>query len=953
MLELKNVVKTYETKSGKVNALNGLSLTFPEKGMVFISGKSGCGKTTLLNVIGGLDGIDGGEISLFGKEFSAFSASEYDSYRNTFIGFIFQEYNLLSEFTVEKNIKIAMELQGENVDQAELDELLDKVEIKELKNRKPRELSGGQRQRVAIARALVKNPRIIMADEPTGALDSNTGIQVLDILKKLSKEKLVIVVSHDNEFAEKYADRIIRLVDGRIEEDVSFTENEVEKNIGEKGDVVIVKNGADLSSIEKDELASAIKNRKKIEFIDKLSYREKEPTGKVETIVPDKPVKFKKSKMKFSSSLALGVKSLGVKPLRLVFTILLSAIAFAVFGLFDTVANFKTESVINNLLRMSPAPSVSIYANYVSDKSMGDDSEIKFSEKKKQELETITGYKMKEVYNFSINAQGRVTEEYGILQLKASDVVKGKKYYNKSINGIIEFSDSEFEDGVITQFGYKLIHGVYPKLRDTSPVERKESLKEVAISSFMAESIMHYLNGKEIEKEVLQSPKDIIGKTITVANEDFKVVGIIDCGEIPEKYNILKESSGTAYRALAEDMLSYVDSGAYRCLFVADGFYDARMSDGNKGTVYYGGDATFVSLPKDFINRRYSTYQYFYSVNDYDQANVILFNGEYGEGSSVGLKDGQVLIHVQNLKEFYSAEVNKKIEESEFDVTVGARADLLFKEIETATNKEELEEKVGNLLEFIYGTDPIELKKVDIIKTAKESQVKTTGEYEVAGIYTGIDIDSDPLEYNFKYMVNDYFFSSFGICADQGEYSRLIFPAQKNAKSSEYIATQMCLESGYTLEWYGNGIIETVKYNEEIIRQAADLFLYVALVLALFSVFMLFNYISTSIASKRQSIGVLRGLGSGGKDVLIMFLSESLIISLINAILASIIAWVGCIFVNKYIIEIMGIGVPFALFEVRQILLILGASILTAIVSSALPIIKIAKEKPVELIRRF
>jgi ABC-type lipoprotein export system ATPase subunit len=214
MLQLQNVTKIYKTKAGDVKALNGISLTFPDSGLVFITGKSGCGKTTLLNVIGGLDGIDSGEICVQDKKFSSFSATEYDSYRNTFIGFIFQEYNLLPEFTVEKNIKIAMELQGQKTDDEEFEKLLKDVEIDEFRDRNPSELSGGQRQRVAIARALVKHPRIIMADEPTGALDSDTGEQVLETLKKLSKKTLVIVVSHDKEFAEKYADRIIHLVDG-------------------------------------------------------------------------------------------------------------------------------------------------------------------------------------------------------------------------------------------------------------------------------------------------------------------------------------------------------------------------------------------------------------------------------------------------------------------------------------------------------------------------------------------------------------------------------------------------------------------------------------------------------------------------------------------------------------------------------------------------------------------
>ncbi|MBO5068067.1 MAG: ATP-binding cassette domain-containing protein [Clostridia bacterium] len=243
---------------------------------------------------------------------------------------MFQEYNLLNEYTVEKNIAIAMELQGETLNQNQLDNLLSTVDITDLKHRKPSELSGGQRQRVAIARALVKNPKIIIADEPTGALDSNTGIQVFDILKKLSKEKLVIVVSHDTEFAEKYADRIIRLVDGNIVEDITFNENEISENIREQDNGLIIKNGADLTEKEKGLLADAIKNKKKIEIIEKLSCREKEPTKEVELKNPTQPVKFKKSQMKFKSAFSLGLKSLGVKPLRLIFTVFLSAVAFAV-----------------------------------------------------------------------------------------------------------------------------------------------------------------------------------------------------------------------------------------------------------------------------------------------------------------------------------------------------------------------------------------------------------------------------------------------------------------------------------------------------------------------------------------------------------------------------------------------------------------------------------------------
>ena len=247
MLELVNLKKTYKTKAGDTVALNGINLKFADKGMVFITGKSGCGKTTLLNMIGGLDNLDSGDIIVDGKKFSEFTLGDYDNYRNTLVGFVFQEYNLLPEFNIGKNINIANELQGKKPEEHQVENLLETVEIGGYEHRKPAQLSGGQKQRVAIARALIKNPKIVLADEPTGALDSATGIQVMDILKELSKDKLIIIVSHEMDFAEKYADRIIRIVDGQVVEDITLSDVEVKDSVYDLGEEVIVKTGVKLN----------------------------------------------------------------------------------------------------------------------------------------------------------------------------------------------------------------------------------------------------------------------------------------------------------------------------------------------------------------------------------------------------------------------------------------------------------------------------------------------------------------------------------------------------------------------------------------------------------------------------------------------------------------------------------------------------------------------------------
>ena len=218
MIEAKNLTKTYIASSGiAVNGVEGVSLAFPSMGMVFLLGKSGSGKSTLLHLLGGLDSPSSGELIVDGRSSVSFAPRDYDYYRNTYVGFVFQEVNLIDDLNVYENVALALELQGKKAERSEIMKALERVELIGLADRKTSELSGGQKQRVAIARALVKNPQVILADEPTGALDSETGRVVFSLLKELSKEKLVIVASHDKESAERFGDRIIELCDAHGE----------------------------------------------------------------------------------------------------------------------------------------------------------------------------------------------------------------------------------------------------------------------------------------------------------------------------------------------------------------------------------------------------------------------------------------------------------------------------------------------------------------------------------------------------------------------------------------------------------------------------------------------------------------------------------------------------------------------------------------------------------------
>ena len=218
MLKLKNIKKDYKTGDFVQHALKGVDLTFRENEFVAVLGPSGSGKTTLLNIIGGLDRYDSGDLIIDGKSTKKFKDKDWDAYRNHAIGFVFQSYNLIGHISVLENVEMGMTLSG--VSSAERRKkalsLLEKVGLKEHAHKKPNQLSGGQMQRVAIARALANDPKIILADEPTGALDSKTSTQIMDLIKEISKDKLVIMVTHNAELAESYATRIVKMKDGEL-----------------------------------------------------------------------------------------------------------------------------------------------------------------------------------------------------------------------------------------------------------------------------------------------------------------------------------------------------------------------------------------------------------------------------------------------------------------------------------------------------------------------------------------------------------------------------------------------------------------------------------------------------------------------------------------------------------------------------------------------------------------
>lgn len=678
MLTIKHLCKTYKTKNGvETKALDDVSLTLPETGMIFLLGKSGSGKSTLLNICGGLDTPDSGEIIVRGRSSIDFATSDFDSYRNTFVGFVFQEYNILNEFTVEENLSLALELQGKGKNKEKVDELLSQVDLTGFAKRKPNTLSGGQKQRIAIARALIKDPKIIMADEPTGALDSNTGKQVLDTLKKLSKDRLVIIVSHDREFAEIYGDRIIELKDGKVILDV--TKERVEaKKINDKvslisNNTLSIKNGSSLSDSEIAQVTEFIKNSsgdliisngedniksfKKVNRIDDNDSSEKFDTTDVENIktreYTSDESKFIKSKLPLHKAIRIGASSLKVKPIRLFFTIILSIAAFMLFGVFSTMMTYNKNTVLADSLSKSEYNGLIVNKYYnVKEKYYYDgklqsewdsNSSIYFTEEDMTEMQNEFGKDTLGIFNPNAS--------------RPSNLSSNSNYINIEIKGV-SYADENSKY-------HMMKYGTYPTDTD-----------EVAISEYYAQAIVSstyykYKDGKvETEKATFNNLYDVIGEYLVIngfnsssEKQIYKITGIYDAGTIPSDYNewYIEATTNGWEPTKYLNWNQYLNDSIQGLFLVSKDFIPNYIKENN----WTPPSSTNEELNSKFFDRSrnfhvdkntgwFSYYFEYYNVYDDSDSDNFSF---YTFDDKTSLSKGEILLDLTEIYELYEGKM--------------------------------------------------------------------------------------------------------------------------------------------------------------------------------------------------------------------------------------------------------------------------------------------------------
>lgn len=1013
MLEIRDLVKVYKTKGGaEVRALDGVSARFQDTGMVFLLGKSGSGKSTLLNLCGGLDAPDSGEIIIKGRSSKDFSQSDFDSYRNTFVGFVFQEYNILEEFTVEENIALALELQGNNKNKERVNAILEQVDLAGYAKRKPNTISGGERQRVAIARALVKNPEIIMADEPTGALDSNTGKQVFETLKRLSAEKLVIVVSHDRDFAEIYGDRIIELKDGKIISDVSKTKiaaDHADDNIRFVGsETISIKSGAKLTADDLERInrflvgaredviittgRQEVADFRKATHIDEEGARETfettdETSIAAKTYSPEES-RFIRSRLPLRHALRIGASSLKVKPVRLIFTILLSFIAFTMFGLFSTMTFFNKAEVSYSTYTKQNYELLRLKNNYHTTRVDLSNGKIE------QTLDNALTTTFTEEDLADIRASYH-PDALGVLDTSYAspiNVVKpyGENYYSADPLSFAELGedDSYWQQRLLTDTDLSALGS-----------------SDIVISSYMFDSYRYLTMYDPFNQEntlPIETHEDIVGRTLLITSADsdnnisLTIRGVYRY-DPPSEYDIFREEGYIIHdredaerEALIRRMQLDFQYGRYSTALVSEAFRAAHYDALDGGTKIYP-DYAFRSLgyslmvyagtPEEGLSTEIG---YINSLpNEYGVPPTAIARFD-GKTADTPLEPGEAIVPYKLLSDQFiaikDAIYNEKIlsdgqnAADAWNIETGTKLGLLnagskFKPKATAQDYAISIQTAAELMNAAEGTENALLLDV----TGKFPASDTLYPFKIVGYYYGdMNVDHQGVfisEEDFadiypasftgplfesegsEYSVSDSFRVTKYRAPDNRFYSGIIVPVPESPRVFRALlrgegAVSDTDDTFYTINSAVSAEIDSAVQTIDMLGQ---IFLYAGIVIALFAILLLFNFISVSITNKRKEIGILRAVGARSADIFKIFFAESAIITAACYVIAVIACYILCGVLNTQISAVTNISL--FIFGPLSWLVMLAIAVFTSLVATFLPVYSFTKRKPVESIR--
>ena len=723
-------------------------------------------------------------------------------------------------------------MQGKKATDNEINNILEQVDLQGYGNRKPNELSGGQKQRVAIAKALVKNPEIIMADEPTGALDSNTGRQVLDTLKKLSREKLIIVVSHDRDFAESYADRIIELADGNIISDITLDvecpEQNDENNLIFEENTVTVKGGYHLTEEDLKRINQYIDSLKNGNF--KLTVNDnnsrKFKTTDTESIKSDSNKGFNpiKSKLPMRSAFKMGAGGLKHKKFRLIMTVLLSCVAFGLFGLADTFGAYNHIKVCTNSIYDTGID----YASVVKSEKLGDswyENGRLLSDNDLADIKNNTGVTL----NGMFVPKGSKLSFDGNNNPEIKTTESQFEIYNSYFSGFTEINEK-----MLSELDYELVAGRYPDGTKDEIAVSKYIFAVFAKKQYTDGVLVKDANGKEeLKYQDIKEYGDLLEKVITVNNKKYTVVGIIDTKLDLSRYETLiekKDNQSDAQMlvdyALNSEFQTHLNSSLNSAVMVGEGKLETLVAQEppifniTKGYLWFYGD---YSIDPSYIT----------TLDKIDPSGII-WVGE----PKTQLAEKDIIVFESDLH-FNDSDDNSTIVYNDdgsinFTQTLSKRGSVKLNS-RLFTEEDFVDEDGYKIVTVLPNTD-------------KYKQFTSTT------------------------IVSKSLFDDFA--TDNGGKYSLAVGNMPSEKADIKTFVSYCYNEDTNIKYpLQNSVTYELDMVNSELKEFAKIFLCIGLGFAIFAAVMLANFISTSISYKKQEIGILRAIGSRSNDFFRIFFS--------------------------------------------------------------------------------
>ncbi len=903
MLCVKNLTKTYGKGKLAVQALKGISIDFPETGMVMILGKSGCGKSTLMNMLGGLDRPTSGDVYINGVPFSSLSAQKLDDYRNTYIGFVFQNFNIIENRNIYENIELALKLQNHRSDFESIDEALSVVGLAGLGYRKPAELSGGQRQRVAIARALVKQPEVILADEPSGSLDSVTGDDLFVALKKISKSRLVIVVTHDNEIAYKYGDRIIFMQDGAITGDIDRIKHGADADTKFiRDNIMFVKAGYKLTmedaesnidpssdnylTFETDKQHVVLAYPDMIDVVDEGYSPGDFAPHKAPEPKPEPPLKLRRASMSFKNCLSQAGANIKRRKARFIVTVLVSLMCLCLLNIGMSLAMINSRSIIKNTVKKYNVDFLKIDRTYDVDAQRIYDIY--------KDSDPGLFYRCELLYIPVNNLKVENTSDYNnILNMI------GNRDTKFGFNGVIEYDD-------IQTSGLSLLCGSYPAGTDEILIT-DNSANELTSCGFVSVNA----NGDyEIYKP--ESIEEIAGKTLLIGSGSnhcmVKISGIIktSCESLAKNGSIENGINLFTIRNMMTDV-----KDEYRMLFGTKG-----ISEHLDKYINSSGEA-YVSISKPGSE----------NTSDAYYGSTFL----YGENVNISGSGGDFEYYLTKP----SFEENGRVLK---DDEIAVSYDIFYSIYQQLADMY-AEGGISDLSSLISGdTEELMYPKLEVYISCYSNNESSQYNYNTSTFRIVAVTKGNGAVIFSKAVAEDILGSAFKANA--------VYLNAKTVNVSETVARAE--KNGLDIS---SVIFSDVIDVVESMHNVSRVLMIFSAVIAFFLFIIILNFLSLLVKERNKELGIMRALGTSGRVTIKVFYIELGFLDILIVTIAAIISYRVVSSINDLIGTMLMYQISWVQFGPLQFLLSL-LIFTTFLALTAFPILyRVVKKQPIDVIR--